>query len=131
MHTDGSVGLRDACKDEKNDLSSRRPKSANTDETRLCHTFFRIAGFVCLPACLPVILSLCFPVTRSFCLCPSLSVVFCLLAGHLLHNAIDQGSLTSIKYTKTSKIAGVIAPSNEYTSKILGQDVSIHLLFGL
>ena len=32
---------------------------------------------------------------------------------------------------KASKIVGVIAVSNEYTSKIIGQDVSICLLFGL
>ena len=32
---------------------------------------------------------------------------------------------------KTSKIVGVIAVSNEYTSKILGQNVSIRPIFGL
>src|SRR6218665_1911594 len=30
-----------------------------------------------------------------------------------------------------SKIVGIIAVSNEYTTKILGQDVNIHPLFGL
>jgi len=32
---------------------------------------------------------------------------------------------------KTSKIVGVVAISNEYTSKIVGQDVSICLRFEL
>ena len=38
---------------------------------------------------------------------------------------------TDVFKSKTSKNFGVIAVNNEYTYKILGQDVSVRPLFGL